>query len=191
MFTYALFMIPLFLIGACLLVGLPVALSLTDYYQNRGLQRVTCPDSRQPAEVTVDREFAFWTALRGVEHSRLESCSRWPEKADCGQECQAQIDPSPENVDRLLSLWYEGKSCALCTRALTPDDWRGSRLAALDDNNNFVELYEITLDRLAFVLDNMRPLCWSCHQEERTRQAVPARYFKGDRHSLATAENAS
>jgi len=192
MFTYALFMIPLFFLGACLLVGLPVALSLEDYYKNRGRQRVICPDSKQPAEVTVDREFAFWTALRGMEHSRLESCSRWPEKAECGQECQVQFDPSPENVERLLTQWYEGKSCAICTRRLTPDDWRGSRVAVLDQDGSLVELLEMTLDRLALALENGRPLCWSCHQEERARQAPPVtHYYKGDRHTLATAEDAS
>jgi hypothetical protein len=38
--------------------------------------------------------------LRGKEHSRLKSCPRWPEKGECGQECLAQVNPSPENVDR-------------------------------------------------------------------------------------------
>lgn len=192
MFTYALFMIPLFLVGAVVLTGLPVALSLQEYYKNRGRQRVTCPDTKQPVEVTVDRKFVFRMALRGQEHSRLESCSRWPEKAECGQECLAQVDPSPENIERLLSQWYEGKNCAVCTRALTPGDWRASRLGVLDQNDRLVELREMTLERLASVLDNMRPLCWNCHQEEGARQAVPgARLLKGDRHALASVEGAS
>lgn len=186
--TYALFMIPLFFIGACLVTGLPVALSLQNYYQNRGRQSVTCPDSKQPVDVTVDRKFAFRMALRGQEHSRLESCSRWPEKGDCDQECLAQLDPSPENIDRLLTKWYEGKTCAVCTRALTPADWRRSRLAVLDKDQNLLELREMTLDRLATLLDQMRPLCWTCHQEQRERQAVPSRLYKGDRHGLETAQ---
>ncbi len=186
--TYALFMIPLFLIGACLVTGLPVAVSLQNYYKNRGRQAVKCPDSGQPADVEVDRKFAFWAALRGQEHSRLESCSRWPEKGDCGQECLAQLDASPENVDRLLTKWYEGKSCAICTRALTPSDWRGSRLAVLDQEHQLFELRQLQLEELQSALENKRPLCWSCHQGERARQAVPARILKGDRHGLATVE---
>jgi len=188
LFTYALFLVPLFFIGAVLLTGLPVLLSLHDYYRNRGRLSVTCPDSGKPADVAVDRKFAFWTALRGQEHSRLESCSSWPEKGDCGQECLAQLDPSPENVDRLLSKWYEGTSCAVCARALTPADWRRSRLAVLNQDQKLLELREMTLDRLASALESMRPLCWTCHQEERARQAVPPRVLKGDRHGLATAE---
>ena len=39
----------------------------------------------------------------------------------------------------------------------------------------------MTLERLASSLESMRPLCWSCHQEERARQAVPARILKGER----------
>jgi len=188
LFTYALFFIPLFCVGACLLTGLPVALSLQDYFKNRGRESVTCPDSGQTADVAVDRKFAFWTALRGRQHSRLESCSRWPEKGDCGQECLAQLDASPENVERLLKKWYEGQTCAICARELTPADWQRSRLAVLDGDHKLFELREITLEGLPAALQNVRPLCWTCHQEERARQAVPVRVFKGDRHALASAK---
>lgn len=190
LFTYALFILPLFFIGAFLVTGLPVALSLQNYFANRGRQPVTCPDSKQAANVTVDRKFAFWAALRGQEHSRLESCSRWPEKGDCGQECLAQVEPSPENIDHLLTKWYEGKSCAICTRELSPADWRRSRISGLDANHKLVELREITLERLASELENLRPLCWNCHQQERERQAVPVRAFKGERRVITVEESA-
>ena len=189
LFIYALFISPLFFIGAFLVTGLPVALSLQNYFQNRGRQSVTCPDSGQPADVEVDYKFAFRTALRGQEHTRLESCSRWPGKGDCGQECLAQLDPSPENIERLLAKWYEGKNCAICSRSLSPSDWRRSRLAVLNADHKLFELREMTLDNLQSSLENMHPLCWTCHQEERTRQvAPPTRIFKGDRHGLETAE---
>jgi len=129
MLIFAIFPILLFFAGAFIIVGLPVALSLQDYRKNRGRQSVICPDSGEPVDVEVDRKFAFWTALRGQEHSRLLSCAHWPEKGSCGQECLEQIDPSPENIEHLLTKWYEGKSCAICTRALSPSDWRRSRLA--------------------------------------------------------------
>jgi hypothetical protein len=187
MFTFALFLIPLFFIGAFLVTGLPVALSLQNYFRNRGLQSVTCPESGQAVEVEVDRKFAFWTALRGLEHTRLQSCSRWPEKGDCGQECLAEIEPSPENIERLLTKWYEGKNCAICARALTPADWRRSRLAVLNEQQKLFELRDMMLDRLQATLENMRPLCWNCHQEERAKQATPARVMKGERHALTPA----
>ena len=188
LFTYSLFMIPLFFIGAGLVTGLPIALSLRNYFADQGRLSVTCPDSGQPADVEVDRKFAFWAALRGQEHSRLESCARWPEKGDCGQECLAQIEPSPENIERLLTKWYAGKSCAICDRSLTPADWQRSRLAALNQDGKLFELRQLQLDQLQSALENMRPLCWNCHQEERARQYVPARPLKGERHAVATVE---
>jgi hypothetical protein len=185
--TYAIFPILLFFAGAFIIIGPPVALSLQDYYKNRGRQSVTCPDSGEAVDVEVDHKYAFWTALRGQEHSRLLSCARWPDKGSCGQECLEQIDPSPENIERLLSKWYEGKTCAICTRALSPSDWRRSRLALLNDEQKLFELRDMYLDELQQTLQQMRPLCWNCHQEERTRQAIPQRVLKGDRHGLSTA----
>jgi hypothetical protein len=185
MLTFAIFPILCFFLGAVLVTGLPVGVVIQSYYANRGRRSVTCPDSGQPADVEVDRKFALMTASRGQEHSRLQSCSRWPEKGDCGQECLAQVDPSPENLDRLLTKWYEGKSCAICMCALSPSDWRRSRLAVLTQQHKLFELRDTQLDRLQATLAEMRPLCWNCHQEERARQSVPARIFKGNRQDLA------
>jgi len=190
LFSLTIFIVPLFLLAAALVTGLPVALSLQNYFQSRGRHPVTCPDSGQGVKVEIDRKFAFWTALRGQEHWRLQSCSRWPEKADCGQQCLAQLEPSPENIERLLTKWYEGKSCAICARALAPSDWQRSRLAVLNQEHRLFELRQMQLDELQATLQNMRPLCWNCHQEERARQVVPpSRVFKGDRKALATLED--
>jgi hypothetical protein len=187
MLTFALFPLALFFLGAVLVTGLPVALSLQSYFQNRGRQSVACPENGEPVDVEVDRKYSFWMALRGQEHTRLQSCSRWPEKGDCGQECLTQVDPSPENVERLMLGWYRGKSCAICTRAITPSDWRRGRLAWLDDEHKLVELRQVNLRQLQFALEGMRALCWTCHQEERARQAIPLRSLKGDRHGLSPA----
>ncbi len=187
MLTFAIFPFVLFFIGAFILLGPSVALSLQDYYRNRGRQAVACPETGQAVDVEVDNKFAFWTSWRGQQHSRLQSCTQWPEKGDCGQECLAQIDPSPENVDRLLTKWYEGKSCAICTRSLSASDWRRSRLALLNREHKLFELRDMNLDELQTTLQDMRPLCWNCHQEERARQAVPPRALKGDRHSFTPA----
>ena len=187
MLTFALFPIVLFFLGAALVTGLPVAVSLQSYFQNRGRQSAICPENGQPVDIEVDRKFSFWTALRGQEHSRLQSCTRWPEKGDCGQECLAQVDPSPENVERLMISWYRGKVCAVCTRAIAPSDWRRGRLGWLDPQYKLVELRQVNLKQLQSALAEMRPLCWPCHQEERVRQAVSPRSLKGDRHGLEPA----
>jgi hypothetical protein len=184
---YATFPIALFIIGAILLVALPIGISLQAYFRNRGRRAVICPDNHQAVTVEVDSKFAFRTALRGQEHDRLESCSRWPEKADCGQECLAQVDPSPENLECLLQKWYQGKACAICERPLTPADWRRSRLALLNEHQKLFELHHMHLDELPSALDQMLPLCWNCHQEERARQASPPRILKGDRTNIRSA----
>jgi hypothetical protein len=191
MLTFALFPLALFFLGAVLVTGLPLAMSLQNYYRNRGRQAAICPENGEPVNVEVDNKYAFWTAWRGQEHTRLQSCTRWPEKGDCGQECLAQLDPSPENVERLMLGWYRGKTCAICTRAITPSDWRRGRLAWLGNENRLIELRQVNLRQLQFALGSMRPLCWTCHQEERLRQAVTPRTLKGDRHGLQPATRLS
>jgi hypothetical protein len=185
--TFALFPIVLFFIGAVLVTGLPVAFSLQSYFQNRGRQSAICPENGAPVDIEVDRKYAFWTALRGQEHSRLQSCTRWPEQGECGQECLAQIDPSPENVERLMLTWHKGKSCAICARAIRPSDWRRGRLAWLDEQYKLVELRQVNLRQLQSALEEMKPLCWTCHQQERARQPLSPRVLKGDRHGLQPA----
>ena len=183
---FATFPIILFFIGAVLLVALPIGISLQSYFRNRGRRTVVCPDNHQPVTVEVDSKFAFSTSLRGEEHTRLHTCSRWPEKGDCDQECLAQVNPTPENLERMLQKWYQGKTCAICDRSLTPADWRRSRLALLNENQKLFELRHMHLDELPSALDHMRPLCWNCHQEERARQAAPSRILKGDRRHLGS-----
>ena len=187
MLTFALFPLALLFIGALLVTGLPVALSLQTYFQNRGRQLVSCPENGAPVDVEVDNKFGFWTALRGQEHSRLASCTRWPEKGDCGQDCLAQVDPSPENVERLMLGWYKGRVCAICVCGITPSDWRRGRLGWLDAQHKLIELRQVNLKQLQSALQEMRPLCWICHQEERVRQAAPPRILKGDRVAMPPA----
>jgi len=181
---FAAFPIALFIIGALVLVALPFGISLQSYFRNRGRRTVVCPENHEPVTVEIDNKYAFRTALRGQEHERLQSCSRWPDKGDCGQECLAQLDPTPENLERLLQKWYQGKACAICNHALTPADWRRSRLALLNEKQKLFELRHMHLDEIPSALDKLRPLCWNCHQEERARQAAPPRLLKGDRRDL-------
>jgi len=187
MLTFALFPLVLFFLGAILVTGLPVAMSIQNYYRNRGRKAAICPENGEAVTVEFDNRFAFRTALRGQEHTRLASCTRWPEKGDCGQECRSQIDPSPENVERLMLAWYKGRVCAICARNITPSDWRRSRLALLNERHRLVELRDLDLHGLQAALTTMRPLCWTCHQEERVRQFTPPRSYKGDRHGLSPA----
>jgi hypothetical protein len=181
---FAAFPLALFFIAAIILVALPIGFSLQSYFRNRGRRTVICPETHEPVTVELDTEYAFKTALDGQEHERLKSCSRWPDKEDCGQECLAQVDPTPENLERLLTKWYEGKSCVICERRLSQADWQRGRLALLNEKQKLFELRHMHLEDMPSLLDRMAPLCWNCHQEERARQAEPPRLLKGDRRRL-------
>ncbi len=187
MLTFAIFPMFLFVLGAALVTGLPLAVELQAYYANRGRRSVICPGNGQRVDVELDHRYALKTAFRNHQQSRLESCTRWPEQGDCGQECLVQVDPTPENVERLLTKWYEGKHCAICTRRLGPSDWQRSRLAVLNQQHEIFELRQMHLDELQSALEHMHPLCWNCHQEERARQAPPARILRGERAGMQPA----
>ena len=75
---FALFPIALFVIGAILLVALPVGISLQSYFRHRGQRTVVCPENQEPVTVELDNKYSFRTALRGQQHQRLQSCSRMP-----------------------------------------------------------------------------------------------------------------
>ncbi len=164
---FSAFPMVLFIIGAAMFIAFPVGFCLKSYFKNAGRRSVTCPENHRQADVELDRKFAFWTALRGQEHTRAESCSRWPAKRDCGQECLAQVDPTPENLEHMLTTWSQGKACAICDRSLTPSDWRQGRLALVDESHKLYEMRQFSFDEIPAALEQMRPVCWNCHQNER------------------------
>lgn len=170
---YAAFPIAIFFIGAAVLVGLPLASTLQTYFKNRGRRPVVCPDDDQRAQVEVDNKFALQAAMQGKEQMRVKSCTHWPENGQCGQECLVQVQATSENIDRLLTRWLDGKSCNVCGRLLTPADWRFGRMGFFNEQFKLVELRQIDLEEIGSVPDPTRPLCWSCHQQEKQRQAQP------------------
>jgi len=169
---YAVFPIIIFFIGAAILVGLPLTSTLQTYFKNRGRRPVVCPDDRKAADVEIDRKFALQAAMQGKEQMRVQSCTHWPENGACRQDCLVQVEPTPENIDRLLTRWFDGKPCSLCTRPLSPADWRFGRMAFLSDKFRLIELRQIDLDTIGSMSEPTRPLCWKCHQQEKERQVV-------------------
>src|ERR1044072_1415781 len=55
-----------------------------------------CPDHRRPAGVRLDATYAALSGLGNGPKLRLESCSRWPERSNCGQECLSQLEEAPQ-----------------------------------------------------------------------------------------------
>ena len=63
----------------------------------RGKRLITCPETHQAAAVHVNTSKASIGAILGQKQVRLDQCSRWPERQNCGQDCLSQINADPEH----------------------------------------------------------------------------------------------
>src|SRR5689334_15066870 len=95
------------------------------YMLYRGKRVVVCPETRKYVAVDVDAVHAAATANEEEAELRLSSCTRWPERADCDQDCVYQIANAPEDcaVRKMLEDFYEGRSCVLCKKHLSGPRW--------------------------------------------------------------------
>jgi hypothetical protein len=177
----ALHWILLFLIGGAIVLSLVFIFSFGVYRRNRGKRIITCPESKVHEEVEVDSRHAFVTALRGREELRLKSCSRWPEREGCGQECLAEIAPAPDSVMRLVRKWYEAEGCATCGSAFTPRDWEGQRLGLLDQGLNLIAIRDLPFEGLPLSLRQYRAICAKCHRKEKASLPPEHIFLRGDR----------
>ena len=154
-----------------ILIGLAVAIFamaavrlLSAWFQQRGARVITCPENRRPAGVEVDAVHAALTSF-GAPDLRLSACSRWPERAGCGQECLSQIQESPEGclVRNILAVWYRGKSCVSCGRAFGEIEWETRKPALLSADKVSREWSQIAAERLPETLQTALPVCFACH----------------------------
>lgn len=134
-------------------------------FQYLGRMVITCPENQKPAGVSVDARHTLATGLGGVPKLRLADCSRWPEKAGCGQPCLSQIADSPADclVRNLLVRWYEGKSCAWCGLPFGEIHLADRKPAVLRPDQRSVEWNDIPADQLHETLATAQPLCFGCH----------------------------
>ncbi len=135
------------------------------YLKYRGDRLITCPENRRPAGVVVDTRRVLLTTLEGKRDLRLSSCSRWPERRDCGQECLRQIEASPEDclVRNILAHWYEGKSCAICGHTIGEINWMEHQPALLNADHKTIEWQAVPPADVPDVLASHQPVCWNCH----------------------------
>src|SRR5579862_2998377 len=85
-----LFWLVLCLLGTSLLL-LPLLLWRYELYRRySGGRLVACPENQQAATVSVDARHAAATGIHGHPDLRLCDYTRWPERANCGQECLSQ-----------------------------------------------------------------------------------------------------
>lgn len=108
-----LFWLILLLVGACLILLMPALWGKEIYNSYHDPRTVNCPETHAPVSVRFDALRAAITGLTGPPKLRLEDCSRWPERAGCGQECipdavrsaPAQVVPiAPPAAPRVFHL---------------------------------------------------------------------------------------
>ncbi len=155
----------------------------------RGERVITCPENSQPAAVTVDAFYAGLTAGVDAVALRLSTCSRWPERADCGRECLKEIEAAPEDclVRNILTRWYAGKTCVYCDKPLGAIRWAEHKPALLGPEGKSVEWFEVKPEDVPATLETHRPVCWRCHIAETFRQAHPELVVDRDHNFKRTA----
>ena len=135
------------------------------YVKYRGTRVVTCPETKKPVAVRVDKRLAASTSLSGETQLKLESCTRWPERKDCGQECLAQIEASPEGclVSHMLTDWYADRFCYFCRKGFGPIHWGDNQPALMAPDRQLFEWNQIPPEKLPGVLATHQPVCWNCY----------------------------
>jgi hypothetical protein len=132
----------------------------------RGTRLVACPETKRPAAVELDSMRAAFTRF-GNEPGRfrLTSCSRWPEKAGCGQECLAEVtrDPGACLVRTIVAGWYHGQSCVFCGKPMPEVTWTEHRPALLAPDGVTVSWKDVKPETLPDLFSTHRPVCWDCH----------------------------
>jgi len=146
------------------------------YLLYRGTRLVICPETRQPVAVAVDARSAAEETVLGTPHLHLSSCSRWPERKDCGQACLRQIELAPQDclVKNIVGKWYAEKKCAYCGKPFeNVDDIFHHKPALMDAQRKSFEWDDIRPETLPQVFSTCLPVCWSCHMIETFRREHP------------------
>lgn len=161
------------LAAGAVVFGLTVA--LRTYLKYRGQRVITCPETRQAAAVHVNATNAARKALFGKSYVRLDQCSRWPERQNCGQECLSQVnaDPALCLVWNIVDQWYKGKACAYCQKPFTNIHWHDRHPALMAPDHTCVQWNEVAPEKLPEVFESYLPVCWNCYIAETFRRQNP------------------
>jgi hypothetical protein len=153
------------LVVAVAAVYFTVPFAVGTYLRYMGKRVITCPETKKPAAVEVDAGHAALTAAVGRPDLRLTSCSRWPERQDCGQECLLEVELSPEGclVRNILTDWYQQKNCAYCGNKFEEIQWLDRKPALLSPDGLTVEWRDVPAEKVPAILATHLPVCWDCH----------------------------
>jgi len=72
--------------------SVPLVWSISKAYRRaRGPREVMCPDLSQSAIIQLDVRDAVAMHVMGNPVRKIQMCSRWPDREDCGRKCLAQV----------------------------------------------------------------------------------------------------
>jgi hypothetical protein len=130
-----------------------------------GERVIICPETGRQAMVELDAGHAALTNLIGQTDLRLEHCTRWPIKEECGQDCLLQFDVAPDEclVRSVLEKWYRAKICAFCKRPFELIQLIDHKPALLNPEGVTVEWSRIPLAGVNEAMATCLPVCWNCH----------------------------
>ncbi len=95
-----------FFVGSCFFVTAAVIWYLMAKWEYRQPFHALCPETMQPVDVYVDAKHAARTRFAGREELIVTSCSRWPERRGCGQDCTPQVPLLGDSrVDRRIAVF--------------------------------------------------------------------------------------
>lgn len=163
---------------------IPMAYAIARKYRLfRGPRVVTCPETATAVAVELKAGKAAFTGAFDEPTLRLSSCSRWPERQDCGQECLAQIENAPDGclVRERLAAWYVDARCAICGRAIGQIRAFDRKPGLLAPDLKTIDWSEIKPEELPAVLATHKPICWNCHLAESFLSRYPDRVVKDPR----------
>jgi len=145
------------------------------YFRFRGKRLITCPETRTPEAVEVAAREAALGTFVNEPTLRLQECSRWPERQNCGQEClqQIEVDPGKCLVWNIVAKWYQGKSCVLCHKPIGPLSHLDHAPALLGPNFLTTEWDSVRPEELPKIFSTCQPICWNCHVAETFRRVNP------------------
>jgi hypothetical protein len=162
------------LIGLAAIALIVLARQAWVWNRYRGRRLIQCPENLRPAGVVVDAKHAAATAIGWAPELRLSSCTRWPERHNCGQECLSQVQAAPGDclVRHILIEWYRGKTCVSCGLPFADIEW-SRKPALLTPEQKSLEWDDIPVEKLSEVLAASKPLCFACYMASRLVQEHP------------------
>jgi hypothetical protein len=135
----------------------------------RGTRLVTCPETRQPAAVSVDVPHAALTALVDDKAGlRLASCSRWEERGPCREPCLAEVQTSGAagTVRALAERWFASRACAYCGKPIADVTAAHHEPALRRQDGSTVQWPDVPQEQLPAMFATHAPVCWNCHLAE-------------------------